>query len=250
VSGAGSAVAPRRSALEGTLADLSLGELFGFLAAGRRSGVIELRGVTAGVVALHDGRLTIALSESGPTLQQVFVGSGLTTTDGWWEATAAAQRGAGLADAVIDAGADPADVERVLREQTIGAVFELLLPSRDPFVFTPGATHPIGHRFTFEPDPVLAEAGRRVSVWKRIAEAIPSTAMVMVPVRRLPTTSVTITEADWTVLALLDGRRSIADIIRELGMSAFAVCSVLHDLREAKLVEPRPDADGRERSST
>src|SRR5262249_13686232 len=121
MSTSGSAVAPRRSALEGTLADLSLDELLGFLAAGRRGGVVEVRGSAAGVVALHDGRLTIALSENGPTLQQVFVGSGLTTTDGWWAATAAAQRGTALADAVIDAGADPADVERVLREQTIGA---------------------------------------------------------------------------------------------------------------------------------
>jgi hypothetical protein len=117
-------------------------------------------------------------------------------------------------------------------------VFELLLPSRDRFVVTPDVEHPVGSRFSFDPSEVLAEATRRVAAWKRIAESIPSTALVMRPVRHLPGESVTINETDWTVLALLDGHRSIADIIRELGMSAFGVCNVLHGLRTANLVEP------------
>jgi len=226
------------AALEGTLDDLSFVELIAFLESGRRTGVIELQGTSPGIVALHGGRLTLALSENGPTLQQVFIGSGLTTSDGWWEAATAAQSSSSLTDAVIGAGSEPDHVERVLREQTIGAVFELLLPSRDHFVFTPGATHPLGHRFVFDAGEVIAEAEDRVAAWKMIAESIPSTALVMAPARHLPGESVTINETDWTVLALLDGHRSIADIIRELGMSAFAVCSVLHQLRTAKIVEP------------
>jgi hypothetical protein len=226
------------AALEGTLDDLTFVELIGFLQAGRRTGVIELRGASPGVVALHQGRLSLALSENGPTLQQVFIGAGLTSSDGWWDAAAAAQTSSSLTDAVIAAGAESDHVEQVLREQTIGAVFELLLPSRDHFVFTPGATHPLGHRFVFEPGEVITEAERRVAAWKVIAESIPSTATVMVPVRHLQGGSVTINETDWTVLALLDGHRSIADIIRELGMSAFSVCNVLLQLRNAKIVEP------------
>jgi hypothetical protein len=226
------------AALEGTLHDLSFIELIGFMETGRRTGVIELSGASPGVVALHEGQLTLALSETGPTLQQVFIGSGLTTPDGWWEATASAQSGGSLTAAVIDAGADPDHVRKVLREQTVGAVFELLLPSKDHFVFAPDVPHPVGTRFSFDPGEVLAEAERRVAAWKRIAESIPSTALVMRPVRHLPGASVTIDEADWTVLALLDGHRSIADIISELGMSPFAVCNVLHGLRTADLVEP------------
>ena len=226
------------AALEGSLEDLPFRELLGFLSGGRRTGVIELSGASPGIVVLHEGSLTLALSENGPTLQQVFIGSGVTSSDGWWEATTSGHRSGSLADAVIGAGAQPDQVERVLREQTIGAVFELMLPSKDQFVFTAGSTHPVGHRFLFDPQQVLAEAERRVAAWKVIAESIPSTSLVMVPVRYLPGESVTIDSTDWTVLALLDGRRSIADIIRELGMSAFAVCNVLHQLRSAGIVEP------------
>lgn len=227
------------AALEGSLEDLPFRELLDFLSSGRRDGVIELSGASAGIVVLHDGKLTLALSENGPTLQQVFIGSGITTSDGWWEATSSGHRSGSLADAVIEAGAPPDQVERVLREQTIGAIFELMLPSKDQFVFTAGATHPLGHRFAFEPADVLAEAQQRVAAWRVIADSIPSTSLVMVPVRYLPGDSVTINSTDWTVLALLDGQRSIADIIRELGMSAFAACNVLHQLRTAGIVEPR-----------
>jgi len=224
--------------LEGSLDDLPFRELIEFLSGGRRTGVVEFAGASPGLVVLHDGQITLALSENGPTLQQVFIGSGLTTPDGWWEATNAAKREGSLADAVVRAGAVPDQVERVLKEQTVGAVFELILPSSDKFVFTAGSTHPLGHRYLFDPDDVMAEARRRVAVWKVIADSIPSTSLVMAPVRYLPGESVTISSTDWTVLALLNGTRTIADIIRELGMSAFAVCNVLHELRAAGIVEP------------
>lgn len=229
---------PAMAGLEGSLEDLSFVELLEFLAGSRHTGVVELSGASPGIVVLYDGMLTLALSENGPTLQQVFIGSGIASSDGWWEATNTGNRSGSLADAVIESGAPESQVERVLREQTIGAVFELMLPSRDTFVFTPGATHPLGHRFLFDPDEVVAEARRRVAAWKVIADSIPSTSLVMVPVRYLPGDSVTVSSTDWTVLALLDGQRSIADIIRELGMSAFAVCNVLHQLRTAGIVEP------------
>ncbi|MBI2705439.1 MAG: DUF4388 domain-containing protein [Actinobacteria bacterium] len=225
--------------LEGSLEDLPFLELLEFLAGSRRTGVIELSGASPGIVVLHEGMLTLALSENGPTLQQVFIGSGIVSSDGWWEATNTGNRSSSLAEAVLEAGAPASQVERVLREQIIGAVFELMLPSKDAFAFTPGATHLLGHRFLFDPDDVVREAQRRVAAWKVIADSIPSTSLVVVPVRYLPGDSVTINSTDWTVLALLDGQRSIADIIRELGMSAFAVCNVLHQLRTAGIVEPR-----------
>lgn len=226
------------SALSGTLDELPLGELLAFLAATSQTGVIEFAGRSPGVIVLHDGAVTVALSENGPTLQQVFIGSGITDADGWWDASAEARRSGSLCDAVIAAGADPVRVEQVLHDQTLGAIFELVLPSKDRFEFQPGATHPLGHRFHFDHTELLAEAERRVEAWKVIAESVPSTSLVMVPVRRLSGEAVTVSAGDWELLALLDGRRTVADIIRELGMSAFGVCATVHGLRQAGLVEP------------
>ena len=49
--------------------------------------------------------------------------------------------------------------------------------------------------------------------------------------------TITIAAEDWRILALVDGRSSVADIIGSLGMSAFAVCGVLHRLMTAGAVE-------------
>src|SRR5207253_2812122 len=106
--------------------------------------------------------------------------------------------------------------------------------------FLEGATHPLGDRFRFAPADLLAEADQRVHVWRVIAESIPSTAAVMRLVRELAPASVTIGRDDWRVLSLVDGHTTIADLIRALGMSAFAVCVVLHRLVQQGVVEQVP----------
>lgn len=234
-------VSTRGPALAGTLADLALDELLGLLATTRQSGVLEFFGRNPGLIALHEGDVTVAVSDTGPTLQQVFIGSGLTDAAGWDEALARAGRGTPVTDTVVAAGADPERVRAVLHEQTLGAVFELLLPSDDRFVFLPDEPHEIGHRFRFPVGPLLADAGRRIDAWRVIAEAIPTTSLVMRLTRALPTSEVTITADEWHVLSRVDGQATIADIIRTLGMSAFAVCGVLHRLRNAGVVEPVED---------
>jgi hypothetical protein len=74
-----------------------------------------------------------------------------------------------------------------------------------------------------------------------IADAIPSTAMVMRLCYEAPQEVVSIPADDWRVLAWVDGQRSIAELIRALGMSAFAVCAVLHRLLVSGIVEPVED---------
>jgi hypothetical protein len=59
--------------------------------------------------------------------------------------------------------------------------------------------------------------------------------------RELPRAKLTVTADEWHVLSRVDGNATIADIIRELGMSAFAVCAVLHRLLQAGAVEQAPD---------
>lgn len=237
-NGSVSGVSSRGPALAGTLDDLALDELLGFLASTRRSGLLECFGRNPGLVALHEGDVTVAVSDAGPTLQQVFIGSGITDAAGWGEALALAERGTPLVETFLAAGADPERVRTVLYEQTVGAVFELLLPSDDRFVFLPEEPHEVGHRFRFAVEPLLADARRRIDAWRVIAEAIPTTSLVMRLTPSLPAPQVTITADEWHVLSRVDGHATIADIIRTLGMSAFAVCGVLHRLRDAGVVEP------------
>jgi hypothetical protein len=233
-------MASREPALSGTLADLPVPDLLGLLAGTHQTGMLELTGGNPGVIAVEQGAVTIALSAMGPTLQQLFIGSGLTTAERWDDVVAAADRGNKLTDALIDVGVDEDQVRAVLYDHTVGAVFELMLPSDDSFAFLADERHPIGDRFTFAVAEVLDDAGQRVEAWKTIAEAIPSVSMCMRLSHHLDGDTITVTRDEWHVLSRVDGRATIADIIRELGMSAFAVCAVLHRLLQGGAVEPVP----------
>lgn len=227
----------RRVALSGNLSDLPLVDLLAWVGAASPRGVIELSGGAAGTIELVDTRIALASADDGPTLAQMVIGSGAISAEGWEAAQAAADDGRDLADALIDGGADAELLRAALREQTVGALFEFLVPGETSFAFVPDTTRPLGGRFAFAPADVIDEARGRVEAWKVIAEAIPSVSVVMRLRRQLNAPTIAIDADDWRILALVDGRSSVADIIRDLGMSAFAVCGVLHRLVTAGAVE-------------
>ena len=46
----------------------------------------------------------------------------------------------------------------------------------------------------------------------------------------------TISAADWPIAAMIDGRRDVADLVRDSGRSAYDVCLALHHLLRAGIV--------------
>jgi hypothetical protein len=227
----------RQAALTGSLSDLPLADLLAWVGRADPLGVVELTGGAVGSIVLVDGRIALATAEDGPTLAQMVIGSAAISSEGWDAAQAQVRSGRDLADALVDAGAEPDRLVGALREQTVGALFEFLVPGETAFAYLPGASHALGGRFAFEPAEVIDEARARVEAWKVIAEAIPSVSVVMRLTPQLDAPSIAITAEDWRILALVDGRSSVADIISSLGMSAFAVCGVLHRLMMAGAVE-------------
>jgi hypothetical protein len=115
----------------------------------------------------------------------------------------------------------------------------MLLPSTEAFVFQIGPRHPLADQFAFDVSTVIDEATRRVKEWAEIAASIPSAQAVFRPRRTLsPTiTDVALSRDEWTILAVLDGRRSVAQAISASGRSSFDVCSVIHRLLGAGLLE-------------
>ena len=223
--------------LSGSFDTLPLPDLLAFLAGQGRTGVLDVRGGVDAKLMLVDGLVALGLSADGPSLQQVIVGSGLADSAGWSAAADEARRTGSIADALVDAGTDPDRLGHVLREQCIGVVFELLLPDAATFHLAVGETHPIGARYLFDGAELITEARERLESWRPIARSVPSTSAVLRPVRHLDAEEVTVAAGDWAILALLDGHRTVADLIAELGVSAFVVCAQLHRLRESGLVE-------------
>jgi hypothetical protein len=233
----------RSTALSGSLRDLPGGELVSLLRATGQTGIVELRGAVPGFVGLDRGWLTVASAGENLSVEHLVVGSGAASPETFRQAQLMTQRGLPLMDALVRCGAPAERLEAVVREQIIGALFELVLPSDTWFVFLPGRVHPIGSRFLFSPAELVAEAVKRVEAWRLIADAIPSTDIVMRLAPEPPEAMVVIPADDWRVLALVDGHSTVADLIRSLGMSAFAVCAALHRLLVSGVVEQVADRD-------
>jgi hypothetical protein len=212
------------------------------LALAKHTGLLRVGTSDPHWAALADGDLVIAGSSTGPTLIQALVAARIITQNAANSLTTGPMQSRSH-----DLNVLPILLERVgavklyptVREQTVSAVFQMLLPSREEFTFVPGERLPIADHFQFPIEIVLMEATQRVEQWSEIARTISSTQSVFRPARRLnpELPSVTLTQDEWSVLAVLDGRRTVAQTIAAVGRSAYDVCTVLHRLDKSGLVE-------------
>ena len=228
----------------GSLAERPLADVLRSLAGARATGILHLSGSYASIVCLRDGGVYLAHAETGPSLRQVFVATGVVSEPQWDRSIEASRQGGHLIDALLETGeATPERLRRALHDHTVNTLFELLVPNANHYRFGAGEVHQIGMHFTFPVDDVLDAAGARLAEFRALARVIPSTEVVTRVVPRLPegTTELTVSAIEWQVLAAVDGRATVAEIITTVGHSAFTVFSALHHLLQVGALE-RVDA--------
>ena len=83
----------------------------------------------------------------------------------------------------------------------------------------------------------VLEASRQVGEWSEIEKLIPSTASIP-KILETPTgdNSIHVQQAEWKVLTQIDGRKTVAQIARDLAWSEFETVKVIFRLVLAKLV--------------
>lgn len=231
---------PAGLATGGNLADVPLTSLLRSLAATDSRGILHLSGSYSSIVCFRDGEIYLAHAETGPSLRQVAVSAGVATEDEWDRAVEATRQGGTLIDALLSVADTPREqMRQALYDHTVNTLFELLVPSSNQFRFAVDEAHQMGAAFLFPVDEVLDAATRRLSEFTEIAQAIPSTDVVMRVIPRLPTgvTELTVSAVEWQILSAIDGRATVADLIATVGQSAFAVFSALHHLLRSGAIE-------------
>ena len=226
-----------RPDLEGSLVDLPLTELFDLLAATGKTGAVAFGEPVGATLWVTEGRLGFGASPGSPEAPRAPHRGRDRDRRG------VRRRGGGhgchqsLTENLVDLfEADRERIEAIAHEQVITTAFEVLVVGADHFAFYAGERDPLGAAVSLEHPAVLVEAERRRAQWQKIAELIPSTGIVVGLSPELPggKESVTFTADEWTVLSQLDGYRTVADVIAELGQSAFEVCGVLYELLEGR----------------
>ncbi len=227
-------------ALQGSLRDFPLPTLLRTLAGAQRTGVLQLEG--GDEIWLSEGRLYLASSPNAASVATVLSSSGIGSV-GYIESLAMARSETSPSLLAMLLTAEPQLARRVARmlyEYNLNAVFELLIPSEAGFFFQPGETHAVGAELSHDTEALVARAEQRMEIWREIAEHVPSTSAVYKLCRRLPddTASTEILADDWEYLALVDGNRTVADLVSATDASAFQVCSTLYRFLLEGLIEP------------
>ena len=225
---------------EGSLADVPLGDVLRGLAATGGHGILHLSGSYSSIVCLRDGGIYLAHAETGPSLRQVFLVAGVVDEAQWDQSVDETRGGGTLIEALLRIGkAPPERLRAALYEHTISTLFELLVPNDNQFRFGRGEVHQLGAHFVFPVEEVLRAATARLTEFAEVARSFPSTDVVVRMVPRLPpdTPQVTLSAIEWQVLAGVDGKSTVADIIANVGHSAFTVFSALHRLLRSGAIE-------------
>ncbi|MDP9239988.1 MAG: DUF4388 domain-containing protein [Actinomycetota bacterium] len=227
--------------LEGSLEAFSLTDLFQLLTATRKSGGLHLyRGTEHGVIRVVAGAISGASSDTArQSLARRLVGTGRLTDDALSAgvATVRADPSVGLARAMHEAGAiDGELLLAVAREHSVDALFDMLRWTDATFAFEVDEpdTDDIGLRQ--DADGLVAAAGLHIDAWSTLAGQI-SSPDVVVRLTAAPAHDPTLTRDEWALVALIDGRRTVGDLVTLCGRGEFATVAVLGPLVERGLLE-------------
>lgn len=220
--------------LEGTLDAFSLPDIFQLLSFTKKTGTLHLRRDAAhGAVHLREGAVTGARADvSRQELSRRLLGAGLVDD----EALAAAAEDLAqdetlsLAQLLAEKGGlDVEQVKAVAAEQATDAVFSLLRWADGEFAFVVDEADPDDLGAALPVDQVVTEGQRRLAAWAELVEQVPAPDAV-VTVNPVPAGEVTATSDEWSLLSLVDGRRTVADLVALSGRGEYAVVSALSGL--------------------
>lgn len=230
--------------LEGSLDAFSLPDIFQLLSFTKKSGGLHLRrAATHGCVYFRDGAVTSATSDDGrQALARRLVGSSAVSEDALSAAVErAANEGVGIGRALSDASAIDADLLRAMvAEQAVDAVFDFLRWADGDFSFSIDEPSPDDVGVLVGVEELVNDAKSRLEPWEHACQVIPSPDTVLivpVSVNEDPQLS----KGEWALLALVDGRRTVADLVSLAGRGDFAVVSALAAMVERGLLAVRSD---------
>jgi len=220
--------------LEGSLDAFSLPDIFALLSMTKKTGGLHLRRSHAhGVVWFTTGSLTGGASDvSRQSLARRVVGSMNVDADALERAVneSSANEGLGVVRALQQASVvDEGVLVDLIGEHIVDTVFDLLRWPDGDFAFVVDEVNPDDVGVSRQVDDVVTEARRRLEAWKTVAAAIPSPAAVLT-VPAVLASDPQLSRDEWALLALVDGRRTVAQIVGLAGRGEFSVVSAFAEL--------------------
>jgi hypothetical protein len=231
--------------LEGSLDAFSLPDVFQLLSFTKKSGGLHLaHDGSDGVVFFAGGQISGASADSSrQPLARRLVGSGTLTDEALADAiqVALSGEGVGVVRALLDQGAvDPELLRVAAGDQSVDAVFDLLRWQNGDFAFVMDEGNPDDVGVSMSVEAVLADAEARRASWDSVSQVVPSPQAVLAMPVVLPADP-QVSREEWSLLALVDGRRTVTELVDLTGSGQYAVVSTLAALVARGLLEVRAE---------
>jgi hypothetical protein len=227
--------------LDGSLEDFTLPDILQLLTRTQKTGSLQLHAAgdeRRGLVRLAAGAVNGASSDlRRHALARRLVGAGLISDEALTAAAGDARAGApSLVRALLERDDVATDeLHRLATDQVTDAVCELLRWSTGTFSFLVGDPDPEGLELGLDVEKLLAEGERRMQVWPSLTTHIPSGDAVL-RLAASPAFDPSCSREEWGLIALVDGSRSVNEIVALLGRSEFIVAGALSALVERGLL--------------
>lgn len=236
-------------ALEGNLRDFSLADMFRLLASGSKTGTLYLDSAEAqGKVCFKKGRVFFASSNwNRESLGRRLVKAAVITEKqlrqalGLQKIQKKEKAGRRLGQILVDEGyMDSKVLENFIQEQINDTLFDLFRWEDGELRFEADEVaedEDIGVSVSVEN--IIMEASRRLEMWNRIRQKIPSmhTAFIMAGAPGDKSMEIHLKPKEWMLLCYLHGGRSVRELVELTGYNDFDTAKILYGMYSAGLIE-------------
>ena len=118
----------------------------------------------------------------------------------------------------------------------MSAVQKILIYRRGTFEFRPGEV--VNKASIHMPiQNVILEAARQIDEWKQMEKVLPSVNVIVDFVEEPEMSNIELTPDEWKILTAVDGKKSLKEISKELGIEEFLVAKTLYGLISSGLLK-------------
>jgi tetratricopeptide (TPR) repeat protein len=231
-------------AIKGNLKEASLPDVLQLLAMGQKTGCLSLTDRSNfGYIYFDRGRITYAsIVNRRDRLGDLLVKNGLIQSTALMEAVDEQARdpSSRLGEILIRRGAITREqLQQYIRIQIEEAVYYLFTWTQGTFQFEAEQRPEEGAmRVSINPENLLLEGARRIDEWSLIEKKIPSLDLVFEVDRSPELDAADLSDEQRKIVPLMDGKRSVQELIEESGMVEFDVGKALFGLIQAGFAHP------------
>lgn len=228
-------------ALSGDLGTMGLEDIFQWLAVGKKTGVLELKGpLHTKRVAFHEGRITsIWSSDPREYLGQYLLAFNRISEEQLRDALATQEDEQQLLGRILINRqlVTEAEIRRIVQLKVEESIFDTFLWNVGSFEFHDGAaSHQKSMLLSLDVTGIVLEGARRLDDWKRIRRVIKGGDAVLSAISEAIAERLPLAPEDADILARLDGTKRVDQLVIDMRLPEYKINKLLFDLHEKGLV--------------